>query len=972
MSAGGGSSGYGSADGGVVQSPVLIGRDAFLALIRRRLAATATGAGHLLFLAGEAGIGKTRLLGSAATHAEINNFDVVRAAAYPGDIESFAGLLLDLASAMSAHPAPDLHDLGERIAGRLREVTSTDGDAHRRRRVLAQDLVDALSGAGSIRPILVLLEDLHWADRFSLDVLAHLATRISQRQMLIAGAYRSTELFTDVPMREVRTRLLSQRLAEEIRLPRLDPGETAAMTTNILGSAPPGALVTAIHERSDGIPLHVEELLSAAAGASVSTGAGPSSDVIGALAVPDTLGDAIRTRARDLTVTTRHVASAAAVIGRSFDFDLLVSVADISPPSLADALRELQDAYLVLPGPPGPSTTEASFDFRHALIRDTLYTDTDLPRRRLLHERVARAALGGHPRHAFVSAHFDAAGSTGPAYRHAVLAAREAATMSAHAEAVGLYRRAIRNAPADLPVPDRAALLAALGDEAAATDDNRAAATAYREAHLLLTAQGDARAAADLAPRIVAVDHLLGVGLDARLTTLRTAMTSLDGVSDAQTQRAALDAAVAAAYMLDRRLDEAIAYSERSGDDGRNDRDALNTATTHGSVLVFAGRMDEGWRILEDAIGRAVTGHQEAEAARSYRMIGSSASVLVEYDRAERWLIEGIAYADRVELANHRHYMAAHLAHVQWAVGQWDAAAVTAHHALTDGRGGITTEITARYVLGYLAMGRGDWVAATDLLRAAHAQGERMAELQRLSPPLWGLAEMARCRGEHGTAIELCERGYAASAPVTDAAYLFPFLLTGVRAHVAGRDVTGAQEWLERVAEVLSARAIPGAAPAIEHGRGLIHYALGDLVGADRALAAAAGKWLDRRRFWERAWVQLDRATVAVKARRRAEAARIATDVRAAAAGIGSVVLIEAADRVIGSFDHRPPPPWEPLSAREYEVACLVADGLTNRQIAETLVLAPKTVSAHIEHILTKLGAARRTEIASWCAKRRH
>src|SRR5690242_6819058 len=113
-------------------------------------------------------------------------------------------------------------------------------------------------------------------------------------------------------------------------------------------------------------------------------------------------------------------------------------------------------------------------------------------------------------------------------------------------------------------------------------------------------------------------------------------------------------------------------------------------------------------------------------------MIGSSASVLVDYDRAGRWLAEGIGYAERVELWNHRHYMASHLAHVQWATGQWDVATQTARQALADGRGGITTRITAQYVLGYLAMGRGDWDAAEGLLREALATGERMAELQQI------------------------------------------------------------------------------------------------------------------------------------------------------------------------------------------------------------------------------------------------
>src|SRR5690242_1806884 len=313
-----------------------------------------------------------------------------------------------------------------------------------------------------------------------------------------------------------------------------------------------------------------------------------------------------------------------------------------------------------------------------------------------------------------------------------------------------------------------------------------------------MASAGDARAAAALVPRMVAIAHLLGENLPGRVGLLYAALESLDGVAGADRERARLGSAMAAAYLVDDRLDEAIAYGESSRAESQrlgDDEAVLNTAATLGSVLVFAGRMEEGWRLLEDAIARATGAQQEAEAARGYRMIGSSASALVEYDLAERWLAEGIGYAEKVELWNHRHYMASHLAHVQWATGQWDAAAQTAQSALADGRGGITTWITAQYVLGYLAMGRGDWTTAEDLLREALATGERMAELQRLSPPLWGLAETARCQGDYDTAIARCERGYQASAEVMDAASLFPYLLTGVRAYLARGDVAAAEEW---------------------------------------------------------------------------------------------------------------------------------------------------------------------------------
>jgi DNA-binding CsgD family transcriptional regulator len=949
---------------GSIQSPVLVGRDSFLALIEDRLAGAAAGEGGLLFVAGEAGIGKTRLLSAVARRADAGGFAVVRAAAFPDDVQSLAGLLLDLAGNLLPAREPALSELARSLTSRVRAISDTAGDAHHRRRVLVQDLADLLVTADPGGPVLIILEDLHWADELSLDVLGHLAGRLATRPLLVTGAYRSDELYPRLPMRDLRARLLAQRLTEEIRLPRLGLAQTAAMTSALLGRPAPAQMVQAIHERSDGIPLHIEELLAAIDG---DTGTPQSGAAIQAATVPDTLGDAVLSRVRHLAANTRDVASAAAVIGRSFDFDLLTVVTGHGPDEVAGALRELQDAYLVLPG-----ADEVTFDFRHALIRDTLYADTDLPARRRLHERVARAAVDRGYRGAFISAHFEQAQCPGLTHEYAVAAAGEAASVSAHGEALELYRRAVRNLPAELPAADRAVLFAALGDEAAATDDNTAAAQAYRTAHELTAGAGDARAAAALVPRMVAVAHLLGENLPVRVGLLQAALDSLDGVTGADRERARLGSAMAAAYLVDDRLDDAIAYAEPSRAESQrlgDEEAALNTAATLGSVLVFAGRMEEGWRLLEDAIARATGAQQEAEAARGYRMIGSSASALVEYGLAERWLTEGIGYAEKVELWNHRHYMASHLAHVQWATGQWQAAARTAQQALADGRGGLTTRITAQFVLGYLAMGRGDWTLAADLLGEAFGHGDRMAVVQRLSPPLWGLAEAARCQGDHDTALIHCERGYQASADITDASYLYPYLLTGVRAHLARGDVDTAQAWSDRVGAVLTVRAIPGTLPAIGHARGLLLLARGEVPAAYQELQAASESWQVLRRFWEGTWARLDLAEAAARARRRGEAAVLAGEARTIAGAAGAAVLVAAADRLTESFDPaKRTEPWYPLSEREFEVARLVAAGLTNRQIGEQLVLAPKTISAHVTHILTKLGAARRAEIGAWCA----
>lgn len=359
---------------------------------------------------------------------------------------------------------------------------------------------------------------------------------------------------------------------------------------------------------------------------------------------------------------------------------------------------------------------------------------------------------------------------------------------------------------------------------------------------------------------------------------------------------------------------------------------------------------------------------QEAEAARAYRMAGSCASVLVEYGRGEGWLRDGIDYAERVELWNHRHYMASHLAHVAWATGQWDVAGSVAEHALADGRGGITTRVTALYVQGYVALGRGDWVAAERTLGEALAIGERMHELQRLSPPLWGRAEMALLQGDHAGAVELSERGLRASAEVDDAAYLFPFLVTGTRARLEVGDPLGASRWVDAVTRVLERVGIPGTLPAVRHARGLLALAAGQTRQARLALEAARTGWVARGRIWEGTWVTLDLARCAARTNRAAEATRLAGEAMSVADRLGSRPLADVARPLLERSVPTGGEAWAPLTAREFEVARLVADGWTDPEIAHELGVSPRTVGSHVTHILDKLGVARRTGIAAWVA----
>jgi DNA-binding CsgD family transcriptional regulator len=250
-----------------------------------------------------------------------------------------------------------------------------------------------------------------------------------------------------------------------------------------------------------------------------------------------------------------------------------------------------------------------------------------------------------------------------------------------------------------------------------------------------------------------------------------------------------------------------------------------------------------------------------------------------------------------------------------------------------------------------------------------------MGELQRLSPALWGLAEVERLTGNVAAGIALIEEAWSASAAVGDAAYLFPCLVTGTRLHLANRDPHAAADWVDRAGGLLAQRAIPGTMPALDHARGLLHLADGSTGLARSSLEAAEADWTRLGRTWEAHHARIDLARCHLRANRRDQAVLLARLAESEAAALGSPVLEEAARDVLASARRRGaeggPEPWAPLTAREFEVARLVTDGLTNPEVAGELGLSPKTVSAHLEHIMGKLGVGRRAEVAAWVASTR-
>jgi DNA-binding CsgD family transcriptional regulator len=944
-----------------VRCPLLVGRDDLLELADRRLEEVTAGRGQFLLLAGEAGIGKTRLLAAIRRKAEARGFAAVNGAVAPQDRDVPAASLLDLARSMT-RLAP-FADIGRELLA-LSDATRSAEHVKRRRLVMefVERILISLPG-----PTMLSFEDLQWADDVSLEVIAELARQSRDRQLLLTGDYRTEEVAPGASLRDWRARLITQRVAEEVRLAPLTEAETALVTTLILdtGLPAPREVASAVFERTDGIPLHIEELLGA-----LSAEARADGRAIREATVPDTIEDAVIARIAQRSPEAQAAARAGAVIGRSFVPEVLAGIMDVPPESLEAPLQELVDHFVL--DPPG---VRGLYDFRHQLLRDALYRTIPAWERRRFHARAGEFGAqleGASEIHA--SVHYERAGLRRQAFEAAVAGAREAARLSAHREAFELYRRAVANVPDDLDDGDRGALLDAFAIEAMANEDNELAERTFR----------DARAAyLDAGRPAKAVEMLVGV-LHVWTRELRSVGDRSDLAASLFEELERLPVGSVQGKLPGWFLDESTRiHLDRMADDAA--RSAIETmretATANGDawgaieanelaamVDVLDGRVAAGLDAISAAAHEARERGFEDLGVTAFRDAATLAVRTMDYGRAGRSLADGLRYADAIEQSHCRHVMGALSAIVAWAGADWDDAAVTARQAIAD-HGSQRALALARWALGYVALGRGDFQTAEAELLAALSVGEESGAVDLILPPLWGLAEAALLADRPDESAGRCHDAFERARATGERALLVPFVVTGVRAEQAAGRPAIAEEWLAACTEHLSA--MPAvASPALDHGKGLVALAAGSTGVARSALEAAIDGWDERGRIWEATWARLDLANCLARQNRFSDAVELAVEARAVASRLDSKPLADRADalhrlaRGHVSVDE----PWRPLTAREFAVARLIAEGLTNPEIAAELSIASRTASSHVEHILAKLGASRRAEIASWVA----
>ena len=955
-----------------VQSPLLVGRDDLLQLAERRIEEAAAGRGQMLLLAGEAGVGKTRLLRSIERQASAAGFRVAQGDLSPHDAEVPLASVLDLARTMSQDAA--FGSVGAEI---LSHRATRTGDMLARRQVLVHEIADLILGAVDA-PTVLAFDDIQWADELSLEIIGELARRARELPLLVLVGYRRGELPSGSLHREWRSRLLSQRLAEEVRLERLTDDETALVTTLILGTGLPASreVVAAVYDRTNGIPLHIEELLAALAHD------GPvDARTIRDAQVPDTIEDAVLARYGRLSKDAQAVARAGAVIGRCFVPEVVAGLLDRPIAELDAPLEELvQQSFLY----PFSNLDRGYYDFRHQLLRDALYGTVQAGELRRLHARAAEfggSLDGASEIHA--SVHFERAGLRPQAYRAALTGARAAGNVSSRRESFELYRRAVANAPADLPQLELAQLYLSYADAAGAIDDTDALVTATWQARRHFLAAGDAIGAAECLIVIAVSHNRNAVPIAERVAIVDQAEAELASLPPSG-ERSLLMTDVhlfRAIWAIDGPdLDEADRQFRRA----RAELDALDPAFAAAepnvraytgeveywaaSLEVLRGNVDEGLATTLTVARAARDARQESTGVTAFRNTALLGVRVMDYEVARIGLEEGLRYADEIEQSYCRHVMASISAIVLWAEGRWDEARGVAELELVE-PGSRRGTLPAVDALGFVAMGRGELHRAREYFDRSIAAGSDSGAVHLVLPARWGLAEVDVLDGNAESALAACRAAADLAEATGERALLVPFVVTGTRAALAARRPDEAERWLDRVRAILAGWPRQ-ARPALDHAEGLIRTANGSTVVARASLEAAITGWDALGRTWEGQWARLDLAACLLRSNRDAEAVSVAREVVPRADALGSAPLRRRADDLLAIARGRgaEEEPWRPLTAREFEVARLVAEGMTNASIGERLGLSPRTVGAHVEHILAKLGFTRRAEIAAWVA----
>jgi DNA-binding CsgD family transcriptional regulator len=984
-----------------VSSPVLIGRSAEFDRLRSSLRLAMEGRSTAILVAGEAGVGKTRLVAESAALARRDGMIVLIGGCidlgegsmpYAPVAEALRGFIRKSdADELDAVLGPNrtelarlLPDLGPVVDEPGSGLSFGSGQGR-----LFELLLGVLERLAERAPVLFIVEDLHWSDRSTRDLLGFLVRNLRDVPVMLLCTYRSDELHRRHPLLPFLAELERTGRVERLTLEPFDRGESAEQLRAIAGHDLDAALLESIHSRSGGNPFFAEELLVAA-----------GED--GTTELPSTLRDVLLARITDLAEPTQEFLRVASAAGQRVDPALLATAAALDETTLYEALRESVGRQVLVPD---PTAGVERYAFRHALLQEAVYDDLLPGERTRLHSSFARtleASSAGDASHAAELAyHWYAAHDLPRALEASVAAGVAAEAGYAFPEALAQYERAI-----DLwdHVPDAEAragrdridLLAAVAGVARFIEPARAVSQVQTAIRLVDEGVDPVRVGL-LNERLGRYAWIAGQGelaQHAYQTAIR--LITADASSEA---RARAVAGLAQILMLGGRFDESWALAE----------DALALARAVGA------RDIEGHALNTLAADRAAFGDVDGalEDMAAALRIAEAVGIVDDIGRAYAnwtWILDfagrleeavamaeaGVAMSERMGLMR---FFGTHLlcnaGDYLYRLGRWDESEQAVRRAGEIGPLGIN-KILEQELLGRLAMAHGRFEEAADQLRPLAPLAERAIDIQFVGPVQASLAELALWQGRPdeavahvATAIRLIH--FSPEVKIGEAYAL------GLRANADTAELARARRSPDEERDAVSA-----GDELLEAIR--LRYV--DVVATRPAFEPLSKAWLllceaEATRLHRRAdpgawfacveaWEVLGRPYVVAYARwREAEAhlaARgdrgLATAALRAALTTAEGLRAEPLAREVMALAARARLDLEPgeaeeapaeideagrlgLTAREREVLALVALGRTNRQIADELFISQNTAGVHVSNILGKLGVAGRGEAAA-------
>lgn len=996
-------------------SPVFVGRQEQLALLSESLDTARQGRPAAVLIGGEAGVGKSRLISKLAERVRADGAMVLTGGCPELGADGlpfapFTAVLRQLVRELGAAgtlellPGPAAVELGRLLPELAGEAgAALDGYPGEARARLFEQMLALLEHLAERRPVILVIEDLHWADRSTRELLGFLVSnqRVLGRALIVA-TYRSDELHRTHALRPLLAELGRISWVLRIDVPRLTRHEAAEQVAGILGRQPEPALVDAVYRRSEGNPLFLEGLL----------------DCDGAL--PESLRDLVLASAQRLPEATQELLRVASVSGEQISHALLAAVSGLADDQLYHALRPAVAANVII-------SDAAGYAFRHELIREALYDDLLPGEHGRLHARFADA-IGDNPSlvpparaASSLAHHWYRAHDLPQALVSAWHAAAEAGRVLAHAEQFAMLTRVLELWD---KVPEAAELIGAdhvlvlertvglahlMGDDerglgfvTAALREIDAEAEPARAALLLerrgmLRRQKNSQGAIDdlhKALRLVA-------GPDHAAERAKVLASLAKNVARGTNREQARSAA-----------EEALAIARETGD-LTTQSSALLTLAMDGTGACTGGE-DASFTL----IGQARTA---AERAGDYHMLlltTTNESHLLEglgaHQRAADVAKSGVVQAQNYGLARTAGtFLSINLAEPLVSLGRWDAASEVIEHAL-DLLPVAKTRASLHHLAGTIAVARGDVAAgresatvAADLLAGSAYEDQFHLPGARLEVELCdreGRLDDALAAARHAldsfdlqsspryswpllvAAARVCADvavlPKAAVAPAVVAQV--PGLLAALRTEAAKLDVRGPLQQAHKV--TFNCEVLRAGAPAAGDGAGW------DPDARSRPTSRA---WRQAVQAWDAvcepypASIALFRAAEAALAGREDRAAAADAMRRAAeiTARLGATPLLRQVT-LLARRARIPlaPPAGDPgtpgprparedaapgsmslpaLTSREVDVLRLMAAGRSNAGIAGDLFISVKTVSVHVSNILAKLGAANRAEAAA-------